>query len=659
MPNPEIEHLIDRALAEDVGAGDLTTAAVVEPGVRARARIDQKAPGMVFGLDVAEAVFRRLDPEVTIERRRREGDWLEEPPAVVLGFEGDARAMLTAERTALNFLAHLSGVATATARAVRALRRDARAGPRHAQDHAGPAGAREGRRCAPAAGRNHRIGLYDAILVKENHIALAGGVGEATRRALAGRPPGVAVEVDVPTLAEVDEALAAGADAPAARQHDAGAAARGGGAVAAGARSWRPPAASRLDDRPGAGEHRDYNACRWGADALGAGPRPLADARDARREAASPRFRQALPTPRLEIADIRGAAERGARARRGAQRRDPGPQLPGARGPGRGATSWATRSASRARRPTPDADVIAFCGVHFMAETASILSPDKTVLLPDLDAGCSLADSITADQLRAWKAEHPGAIVVMYVNTTAEVKAETDYCCTSSNAVQVVEHICREHGEDTEILFGPDMWLGAYVERDDRAATCTSGTASATCTPASGRRDITDVRASHPDAEFLIHPECGCTTQVMEYVASGDVDCRSARTCSPPAGMLSFARRLRRRHVHRRDRDRDAAPAGARRTPARRSSPANRAAVCRYMKMITLPKLRDALRDLKPVVTVPTRRRRARARADRAHGRDRLEALQLLSICGCRAAASESSQRQRAPSSMPVRPSAR
>src|SRR6185436_11239245 len=102
-----------------------------------------------------------------------------------------------------------------------------------------------------------------------------------------------------------------------------------------------------------------------------------------------------------------------------------------------------------------DADVIAFCGVHFMAETASILSPGKTVLLPDLDAGCSLADSITAEQLRAWKAKHPGALVVMYVNTTAEVKAETDYCVTSSNAVAVVEHIHREHGAGTEILFGP------------------------------------------------------------------------------------------------------------------------------------------------------------------------------------------------------------
>src|ERR687886_295280 len=111
------------------------------------------------------------------------------------------------------------------------------------------------------------------------------------------------------------------------------------------------------------------------------------------------------------------------------------------------------------------ADTIVFCGVHFMAETASVLCPDKTVLLPDLGAGCSLADSITADQLRAWKAKHPGAIVVMYVNTTAEVKALTDYCVTSANAVQVVEHIWTTHGEDTEILFGPDMFLGAYVEK--------------------------------------------------------------------------------------------------------------------------------------------------------------------------------------------------
>jgi quinolinate synthase len=119
-------------------------------------------------------------------------------------------------------------------------------------------------------------------------------------------------------------------------------------------------------------------------------------------------------------------------------------------------------SQQAARTP---ATTIAFCGVHFMAETASILSPDKTVLIPDPNAGCSLSDSITAAQLADWKAEHPGAIVVMYVNTSAEVKALTDYCCTSSNAVAVVNHIYATHGPDSEILFGPDMFLGAYVER--------------------------------------------------------------------------------------------------------------------------------------------------------------------------------------------------
>src|SRR5437667_2767128 len=154
-----------------------------------------------------------------------------------------------------------------------------------------------------------------------------------------------------------------------------------------------------------------------------------------------------------------------------------------------------------------ESDVIAFCGVHFMAETASILSPEKKVLIPDLDAGCSLAESITADQLRAWKAEHPGAIVVMYVNTSAEVKAETDYCCTSSNAVQVVEHIRREHGEDVEILFGPDMFLGAYVERTTgRPMQVWMGE----CHVHAGIRpaDIAHVREANPDSEFLIHPEC-------------------------------------------------------------------------------------------------------------------------------------------------------
>jgi quinolinate synthase len=262
-----------------------------------------------------------------------------------------------------------------------------------------------------------------------------------------------------------------------------------------------------------------------------------------------------------------------------------------------------------------DADVIAFCGVHFMAETASVLSPGKTVLLPDLDAGCSLADSITADQLRAWKAKHPGAIVVMYVNTTAEVKAETDYCCTSSNAVRVVEHIRREHGDDVEILFGPDMWLGAYVERvTGRRMHVWDGE----CHVHAGIRpaDITAVRDAHPEAEFMIHPECGCTTQVMEYVAAGDVDPERTHMLST-GGMLDFARSS----------DADtfivATETGmlhplAKENPGKSFVPANRAAACRYMKMITLPKLHDALRDLAPQVRVePELAERARVPIER------------------------------------------
>ncbi len=261
------------------------------------------------------------------------------------------------------------------------------------------------------------------------------------------------------------------------------------------------------------------------------------------------------------------------------------------------------------------AQTIAFCGVHFMAETASILCPDKSVLLPDLDAGCSLADSITADELRAWKAANPGAIVVMYVNTTAEVKAETDYCCTSSNAVQVVEHIWREHGEDTEILFGPDMFLGAYVEKvTGRRMRVWTGE----CHVHAGirPRDITGVREANPGAEFLIHPECGCSTSVMEYVAAGDVDAENTHMLST-GGML--------RHARQSEADTFivATETGMlypleQENPGKRFVPANRAAVCQYMKMITLPKLRDCLRDMGPVVKVsPEIAERARVPIER------------------------------------------
>jgi quinolinate synthase len=252
------------------------------------------------------------------------------------------------------------------------------------------------------------------------------------------------------------------------------------------------------------------------------------------------------------------------------------------------------------------AETIVFCGVHFMAETASVLCPDRRVLIPDIDAGCSLADSITVEQVRAWKAEFSPArrIVVMYVNTTAAVKAESDYCVTSANAVDVVAHILREHGDDADILFGPDMFLGAYVEKTlGRRLHVWNGE----CHVHAGIRpdDINAVRDAHPDADFLIQPECGCSTSAMEYLAAGDIDASGVHMLST-GGMLGYAQR------HRRDRSTAiVATETGMLHPLREAAPdmqfiaANEAASCRYMKMITLSKLRDALRDDVYEVKVP------------------------------------------------------
>jgi quinolinate synthase len=232
------------------------------------------------------------------------------------------------------------------------------------------------------------------------------------------------------------------------------------------------------------------------------------------------------------------------------------------------------------------------------------------VLIPDLDAGCSLADSIDADQLRAWKAEHPGALVVMYVNTSAEVKAETDYCCTSSNAVLVVEHIWAEHGPEAEILFGPDMWLGAFVEREtglreDPARRDRFHIWDGECHVHAGIRpdDIVRTREEHPDAEFLIHPECGCSTQAMEYVAAGELD---------PEGVHMLSTSGMQQHVEAHpDGEFIVATENGMLYPLQQAAPranlveANRMAFCKYMKMITLPKLRDSLAEMKFEVSVP------------------------------------------------------
>ena len=246
-----------------------------------------------------------------------------------------------------------------------------------------------------------------------------------------------------------------------------------------------------------------------------------------------------------------------------------------------------------------DESTIVFCGVHFMAETAKVLAYDKRVLIPDPEAGCSLASSITADQLREWKAENPGAQVVMYVNTTAEVKAETDYCCTSANAVNIVNAI----PPDQEILFGPDMFLGAYVERESGRKNMKIWMGECHVHAGIQPSDIQDTMAQHPEAELHVHPECGCSSQCMYLMSTGDLP--ADRTFV--LGTGGMVRRMKESTakefiiatetgmMHRLHKE----------NPEAKMIAANEGAVCGFMKMLTPSKLLRTLREGTYEVNVP------------------------------------------------------
>ena len=259
-----------------------------------------------------------------------------------------------------------------------------------------------------------------------------------------------------------------------------------------------------------------------------------------------------------------------------------------------------------------DQKTILFCGVHFMAETAAIISPHKRVLVPDLQAGCSLSDSITLNDLKNWKKQHPGAIAVGYVNTTAEIKSELDYCCTSSNAINVVKAI----PEDKEILFLPDMFLGSYVAkmtgRKNMHIWAGECHVHAGITP----DDINKKLDTMKEAEFVIHPECSCTTPMLYDLASGSFDNRNVSILSTE-GMLN--------HVHDSKAKNFvvATETGIlyrmkKQNPEKNFVPASEKAECQYMKMNTMKNVFDSLVEDKYEVTVPTEiAKKARLAIDR------------------------------------------
>lgn len=244
-------------------------------------------------------------------------------------------------------------------------------------------------------------------------------------------------------------------------------------------------------------------------------------------------------------------------------------------------------------------DLIVFCGVHFMAETASVLSPKKKILIPDPQAGCSLASSIDAIELRKWKKRYPDALVVSYVNTTAEVKALSDYCITSTNAVKIVNSLPA----DKQILFLPDMFLGDYVAK-------TTGRKNMIIYPGEchvhGRvkpSDITKKMDENPKAEFLIHPECGCVSACMHYTANGDIPADKTKILST-GGMMKYVKTAKTKDfviatetgiLYRMEKE----------NPQKNFIPLRDDMVCRFMKMITLPKLLNSLKNLEFEVKVP------------------------------------------------------
>ncbi|MGQ0772753.1 MAG: quinolinate synthase NadA [Nitrososphaerota archaeon] len=253
---------------------------------------------------------------------------------------------------------------------------------------------------------------------------------------------------------------------------------------------------------------------------------------------------------------------------------------------------------SRQAAKTPNKTIL-FCGVHFMAETAAIICPNKKVLIPDLAAGCSLSDSITADQLRMWKKEHPGALAVGYVNTTAEIKSELDYCCTSSNAVNVVKAI----PENKEILFLPDMFLGSYVAKTTGRKNMYIWAGE--CHVHAGIRsdDIHRMLDSYANSELLVHPECSCTSQIMYDVAVGDYKNRQVQILSTE-GMMNYAAQTTTKNLV------VATETGIlyrmqKQNPDKNFIPASQTAVCQYMKMITLDKVYASLLEDKYEVRVP------------------------------------------------------
>ena len=479
-----VEKLIDLAIEEDVYTGDVTTDSIIPESTSAVATMTAKADGVISGLPIVEKVFRKFQKDIVFKPAVHDGDAVRKGD-VILRVEGSYPALLKAERTALNFFQRMSGIATETARYVAVLRgthtrlldtRKTAPGMRVTDKMA----VRDG------GGTNHRMGLYDMAMIKDNHIKMAGSIAAAVEQVRSRIPAGVQIEVETTDLDEVKEALEARADIimldnmSTDMMRDAVNVIGGRAKTEASGNMTL----TRLAEVASTGvDFISVGALTHTVKAMDISmniqltPEYLTKAIGElkRKHNAVILAHYYVPAEVQAVADFVGDS----------------------------------LELSRKAAAT-DADVIVFCGVRFMAETAAVLSPGRKVLLPVPDAGCSLAEAISGEDLAAWRRRHPLGTVVSYVNTSASTKAAADICCTSANAGKVAEKVCAE-AAGRPVLFVPDRNLGGYVNS-------TSGLKMELwkgCCHVHERitsRKVEEALARYPEAQILIHPEAACSS---------------------------------------------------------------------------------------------------------------------------------------------------
>lgn len=573
-----IERLIDLAFEEDIATGDITTESIIPATTRAKATMTAKAEGVISGLEIVERVFRKFEKDIVFTPAVENGDRVSKGD-LILTVEGSYPALLKAERTALNFFQRMSGIATKTAEFVRELEGT---GTQLLDTRKTAPGMRVTDKMAvkDGGGKNHRMGLYDMAMIKDNHIKMAGSISKAVEQVRSRIPSNIQIEVETTTLDEVREALACKADIIMLDNMDTQTMREAVKIIAGKAKTEASGNMSipRMKEVAQCGvDYISVGALTHTVKALDISMNITTDDEDdtsymveeinrLRKERNAIILAHYYVAPEIQdIADFVGDS-----------------------------LELAKKAAST------EADVIVFCGVRFMGETAAVITKGKRVLLPVENAGCSLANAVKGSQLKKWKEENPDGVVISYVNTTADTKAYTDICCTSANAVRVAKAVSEGKvpglPKTDKILFVPDMHLGGYLNivgnlnmQQWKGNCCVH--------EAIDSEMVNKALADYPEAEILIHPESKCsedpailgnprcffysTSGIIKHVAESP---KKQFVIATECGVLHFIRK---------------------KSPDKEVIPISEKALCKQMKRVTLDRLYDALRYDRYEVTVP------------------------------------------------------